>query len=103
MAKQEDEKRDRTSRFAWGVGDVRLGIPSWSAELQEATRAVLESQTVSAVVSNEIAFKNADGRFATMSEADLSNALLRITDRRTDAESVFDDVGALIEAGWVLD
>lgn len=102
---EDEAARRRASRFAWEPGDVeisRVAALPWSAESQEATRAALDGSAL-AGARDGIAFKNGDGRFALLAHMDLGAGQLRLVDRKTNTASNFDDVDALIDAGWVLD
>lgn len=104
---EDEAARHRASRFAWGPGDVEIveaasEASTWSAEAKAATRAALDGSAL-AGMDGHIAFKNHDGRFALLADADLRAGRLHLADRKTGAVSTFDGADALIGAGWVLD
>lgn len=76
----------------------------WSSDMNELTRDFLTGGGVP--MSDEVAMKNADGRFATVS---LSYAIspgtgpVDVTDCRTGEVTAYPSLDAMIAAGWAVD
>ena len=75
-------------------------LKTWSTSLQDATRQVIGEFEF---VSDPVCLKCIDGRFATLSAADLLARNLSVVDRETGQKTAFVDVEELIRAGWAVD
>jgi len=72
----------------------------WSDEVTDATRAAIDK---AAVLGDELCLKHAEGAFGVVAANDAIRGELRVTDRHTGRTQVFEDAGALLGAGWVID
>ncbi len=101
MTERDDVARRRASEFAWRSEPV-AETSTWSAEARAATRATLDGSALVGMV-DWIAFKNRDGRFALLADADLLAGRLSLVDRVTSAVLTYPDIDALLDAGWAVD
>ncbi|MBM1172845.1 hypothetical protein [Microvirga arabica] len=75
----------------------------WSDSLKAATREAIKNLDVLATPDGSLPLKHVDGAFGTISLDDLVSDRLRVVDRQTGAESMFESADALIAAGWAID
>ena len=101
MSEKDDVARRRVSEFV-GRSESLTETSTWSVEARAATRATLDGSAL-AGSGDRIAFKNHDGRFALLADADLLAGRLRLVDRVTDVVSAYPEVDALLDAGWAVD
>ena len=73
---------------------------TWSTSLQDATRRVIGELDF---VSDPVCLKCIDGRFGTLSAANLLSRKLSVVDRKTGQKTAFADVEELIRTGWAVD
>ena len=75
----------------------------WSDELVQSSRELLDSGGLAPSRNGQYYFKNIDGRFGTMNEADLMTGRYRIHDIKNANIQEFADANALIAAAWAID
>lgn len=75
----------------------------WSDDLKAQMRDVVEGREFFGIRDGQLHFKHATSAFGTIVQDDLARGVLMIVERRTGAETIFDDADALIAAGWVID
>ena len=85
--------------------EVRRIAPmqEWSDELVQSSRELLDGGGLAPSRNGKYYFKNIDGRFGTMNEADLITGRYRICDLRSANIQEFADADALIAAAWAID
>lgn len=101
MGEEDDVARRRACEFAW-ESEPAAETSTWSMDARAATRATLDGSAL-AGIGDRIAFKNHDGRFALLADADLLAGRLRLVDRATSVVSIYPDIDALLDAGWAID
>ena len=75
--------------------------PSWSDSLQQQTREAIEQ--VSITLDGRLHFKHTAKGYAFATVADLCQGRLVLHAKNGDDEHRFDDVEALLRAGWAMD
>jgi hypothetical protein len=74
----------------------------WSEDLRQQTRTFILEMRVSHY-DGMLHFKHADGHFAICGFQDLLSGRLILTRQITGQMFEFDDIDALLNAGWVID
>lgn len=95
---------DTQDRVKIGIALVRdlIALPTWSESLTQATRdALVEYQFMTR--DHLLHLKNLDSRYGTITEEHVLNNKLIVCDKKTGEETVYPDVDALINDGWVID
>lgn len=76
----------------------------WSNELRAQTRDLIDRRGPIGTPDGSLGLGHIDGGFGIITMFDLANGVLRIVDRKTEAEIVtFTSVDDLIAAGWAVD
>lgn len=74
---------------------------SWSPQSQQATRQAIDDLPITPDVF--LHFKNSDGRYAVISLSDLARDALVLHLKNSEQQLAYDNVDALLDAGWVID
>ena len=74
-----------------------------SDDLKTRTRDVVEGRDIFGTRDGQLHFKHATYAFDTVAEDDFARGVLKRVERRTGAETTFDNADALTAAGWVID
>jgi hypothetical protein len=75
----------------------------WSDGLNAMTRNAIENLNVLCTPDGSLCLKHIGGAFGTISLGNLLSGKFQVIDRETGAESVFQNVDALIAVGWAID
>ena len=77
-------------------------VRSWSDAAKATTRRLVDGGEF-IPRDDKLHLKHIDSKFGYIAFPDLLNGVLRVVDKRSGEERVFDNVDALIREGWVID
>lgn len=85
------------------ASELPATVNGWSDDLKAQTRDVVEGRDIFGTRDGQFHLKHATSAFGAIAEDDLARGVLKVVERRTGAETTFDNAEALIAAGWVVD
>ena len=89
----------------WIIAQIAASvvIDGWSKETREKTRDAMTGLEPIIVRDGQIYLKHFTSGFATMTEANHFEGVLKITNKQTNEQTTFPTIDALIDAGWAID
>ena len=76
----------------------------WSEGLKRQTREIIDNQGMDFFCPDfKLHMKNLDSQYGHIAIADLLQGVIKVVDKETSVERLFDSSDELIDSGWVID